>query len=226
MIAAAMPVRPPGVREAMRRAVRDLYEESWRFVLLNSALSVYVLAVLALAVYVPLALVLLLGAGALAAALVSAAVTVVETGSLTFVDVAESLRRSWRRGVVLAAALGVAVLATVISFRFYGGAGVLAWPLAVVVLYLAAIFGLYQLLLWPLAVYEREVPLRRVAREAVELLVRRPLQSLVLGVVLLAVNLAGLAAAVVPLLTLTIAYSFLAAAFYALPPDPALEGYD
>ena len=54
------------------------------------------------ATFVPLALVLLLGAGWPAAALVSAAVIVVETGSLTFLEVAESVRRSWRRGLVLA----------------------------------------------------------------------------------------------------------------------------
>jgi hypothetical protein len=223
MIATATPARPPGVRQAMRRAVRDLYEESWRLVLLNSALSVYVLAVLALGAYVPIALVLLLGAGALAAALVSAAVIVVETGSLTFVDVAGSLRRSWKRGVVLTAALGAAALATVISFRFYGGAGVLAWPLAVVVLYLAAIFGLYQLLLWPLAVRDSERPLREVAADAGIALVRRPLAVVALALALLAVNVVGLALAVLPFLTMTIAYSALAAARFVLPPVSSEE---
>ena len=42
--------------------MRDFYEESWRLVLLNTALSAYVLAVLALGAAVPLALVLILGA--------------------------------------------------------------------------------------------------------------------------------------------------------------------
>ena len=38
------------------------------------------------------------------------------------------------------------------------------------------------------------------------------------------VNLAGVAAALIPFLTLTIAYSFLAAAHFALPREPVPEG--
>ena len=82
----------------------------------------------------------------------SAAVIVVETGSLAFVEVFEGLRRCWLRGLVLAGALALGVLATILAFRFYGDAGTLAWPLAVLVLYLAGIFALYQLVLWPLAI--------------------------------------------------------------------------
>ncbi len=125
MTTAISAVREPGVGEVLRRAVRDFYEESWRLVLLNTLLSGYVLLVLAAATFVPPALVLLLGAGWPAAALVSAAVIVVDTGSLTFIEVAESVRRSWRRGVVLAGVLAAAVVATLISFRFYGDAGTL-----------------------------------------------------------------------------------------------------
>ncbi len=43
MIAAVATTREPGVGEVLRRAARDFYEESWRFVLLNSLLSAYVL---------------------------------------------------------------------------------------------------------------------------------------------------------------------------------------
>ena len=211
-------VRQPGVGEVLRRAARDFYEESWRLVLLNSLLSGYVLLVLAAATFVPPALVLLLGAGWPAAALVSAAVIVVETGSLTFIEVTESVRRSWRRGVVLAGMLAAAVVATLISFRFYGDAGTLTWPLAVVVLYLAAIFLVYQLLLWPLAVRDCDRPLGDVAGEAAIVLLRRPLAVLGLGLALLVVNVVGLVLAVLPLLTMTIAYSVLAAARFTLAP--------
>ena len=217
MNAAISAMRAPGVGEVLRRAVRDFYEESWRLVILNSLLSAYVVFVLALAAFVPIAFVLLLGAGWLAAALVSAAVIVVETGSLTFLDVAESVRRCWRRGLVLAAVLAVAVVATVVAFRFYGEAGTLAWPFAVVVLYFAAIFLVYQLLLWPLAVRDYDRPLGVVAAEAGITLVRRPVAALGLAFALLAVNLAGVALAVLPLLTMTIAYSALAAARFVLP---------
>ena len=218
MTTAISAVRQPRVGEVLRRALRDFYEESWRLVLLNTLLSGYVLLVLAAATFVPPALVLLLGAGWPAAALVSAAVIVVETGSLTFIEVAESVGRSWRRGVVLAGTLAGAVVATLISFRFYGDAGTLTWPLAVVVLYLAAVFLLYQLLLWPLAVRDFDRPLADVAAEAAIVLLRRPLAVFGLALALLAVNVVGLVLAVLPLLTMTIAYSVLAAARFTLAP--------
>jgi hypothetical protein len=223
IVAAAPVVRRPGVGEALRRAASDFYDESWRFVLLNSAFSVYVLVVLALAAYAPIALVLLVGAGVPAAALVSAAVTVVEAGSVTFAEVVEGLSRSWRRGLILAAVVGAVVLATVISFDFYGDAGMLVWPLAVVVIYLAAIFALFQLMLWPLAIRDHDRPLLDVAVEAALAVVRRPVPVVGLALALLAVNLVGLALAVLPLLTMTLAYSSLAAARFALPPVPLEE---
>jgi hypothetical protein len=40
---------------------------------------------------------------------------------------------------------------------------------------------------------------------------------------LLLVNVAGVAAAILPFLTLTIAYSFLVSAHFALPKNPARE---
>jgi hypothetical protein len=223
MIAAVEHVPPPRVGRVLRRSVRDFYEESWRLVMLNTALSAYVLAVLALAVWNPASLVFLLGAGALAAALVYAAVVVVETGSLTFVEAFEGLRRCWWRGIVLAAADAAVVVATVVALRFYGGAGVLAWPLAVLVLYIGGIFGVYQLLLWPLAIRDHARPLRAVLSEAATALVRRPVAATGLALALVLVNLVGLAAAVLPFLTMTIAYSALAAARFALPPRPPEE---
>jgi hypothetical protein len=219
LIAAAPPrIEAPRVGECLRRAVRDFYEESWRLVTLNAIFTGYVLVVLSVAVYVPGALVLLVGAGPLAAALVSAAVTVVEEGSLTYRETFAGLRRSWRRGLVLGTAVLVAVVVSTFALQFYAGSGPLAWPLAVLVLYLAGAFALYQLVLWPLAVRDPERPLRDVLREAAFALVRRPVATTGLGVALLVVNLLGLVAGVLPFLTLTIAYSALAAARFALRP--------
>jgi hypothetical protein len=223
MSAVAAVARPPGVGEVLRRAVRDFYEESWRLVLLNTLLSVYVLAVLAVATFVPVAVVLVLGAGPLLAALVSAAVVVVDSGSLTFLEVGEGFRRSWRRGLVLGTALALGATATVLALRVYGSAGTLAWPLAVLVLYLGAIFLLFQLLLWPIALRDPETPLRDAASAAALGLLRRPGATTALGLALLAVNLAGLAAAILPFLTMTIAYSALVSARFALPPAPFEE---
>ena len=224
MIVAVEHVPPPaGVGRVLRRAVRDFYDESWRLVLLNAALSAYVLAVLGVAVAFPPALVLLLGAGPLAAALVYAAVVVVETGSLTFAETFEGLRRCWRRGLVLAAADAAVVVLSIVAIRFYGGAGSFAWPFAVLVLYVGGIFAVFQLLLWPLAIRDDDRPLRAVAAEAATSLLRRPVAATGLAVALALVNLAGLALAVLPFLTMTIAYSALAAARFAPPPRPPEE---
>jgi hypothetical protein len=57
-----------------------------------------------------------------------------------------------------------------------------------------------------------------VAVDAGRTVVARPVQAVVLGLALALVNLAGIAAAIMPFLTLTIAYTFLAAAHFALPP--------
>jgi hypothetical protein len=203
---------PPGVGESLRRAVRDFYEESWRLVLLNSLFSACVLVVLVLALYVPPAIVLLVATGPLLAWLVAAAVIVVDEGSLTFVETAEALRRIWRRGLVLGAIVVGALLLSGFAFWFYAGSGSVAWPLAVLVLYLLGLFGLFQLLLWPLVVRSPERALRDVARDAGVALVRRPGATTGFGVAVLLVNLAGLALGVLPFLMLTIAYTALAAA--------------
>jgi hypothetical protein len=215
MIAAAEVVRTPGVGAVLRRAVRDFYEESWRLVLLNTALSAYVLVVLAAAAYIPAALVLLVGAGPLAAALVSAAVIVVDTGSLTIAEATGSVRRCWRRGLALGGLVTFVALATVVALRFYASGSALAWPLAVLILYLTGLFAVYQLLLWPLAVRDIERPLRAVAADAGVALLRRPVGALGLAAALLLINTIGLAAAVLPFLTITPAYSALAAARFA-----------
>ena len=192
--------------------MRDLYEESWRLVLLNTLFGFAVVVVLVLALYVPLAIVLLVATGPMLAWLVGAAVTVVDEGSLTFVETAEGLRRTWRRGLVLAAATFGVVLLSVFAFGFYAGGGPLAWPIAVLVLYLGALFALFQLLLWPMAVRDPERPLSELARVAGLALVRRPAAATGLGVALLLVNLAGLLLGLLPFLTMTIAYTALAAA--------------
>jgi hypothetical protein len=90
-------------------------------------------------------------------------------------------------------------------------------------LYLLLLFGVFQLALWPLAVYETDRPFAAVARDAASAFARRPLGFLGLAFALTLVNLIGVAAAILPFLTLTIAYSFLVAAHFALPQNPARE---
>ena len=209
---------------ALRAAVRDFYLCSWRLVLLNAALSLAVLPLLVLALWVPLLLVpAVLVAGPLALALMHCAVVLAETEDLRLGCALAGLRLHWRRGLVLGATAGLVGAAGLYAASAYGRAGL--WPLAAVVLYLLFAFGLLQLCLWPLAAREPGSPLRELYRIALALVLRCPLQTAALGVALLAVNLAGAAAALMPLLTLTIAYSFLAAAHYVLPRNPLREAH-
>lgn len=208
---------------ALAAALGGFYHQSWRFFLLNAALSAVVVPIVLAGLWAPLAWVLLPAAGPLAAALMHCAVVEKMTGELRLHDAVTGLRLHWRRGLLLGAVLAIGCLAAVQSIAFYASKGVLV--LAVLGAYLAAMFALYQIVLWPLAVFEFDLPIRQVARDALSTLLQRPLQLVLLAVALLAVNLAGLAAAVVPFLTLTIGYSFLAAAYFALP-TTTLEGLD
>lgn len=209
------------VRGALRRALRDMYEQSWRLVILNSALSAVVLAVLVLASYAPIALVLGIGVGPLVAALMHCAVSLVRDDELHLGCAVEGVRMHWRRGLQLATLTGVVVVAGVVAVRAYGSSGALAWPLAFAAAYVVALFLVYQLLLWPLAVAERDRSLPAILAEAGTALVRRPGASVGLALALLAINALGAASAVLPLLTMTVAYSFVAAARFALPPQLA-----
>jgi hypothetical protein len=204
--------------EAMRLALRDLYDNSWRLVPLNAVLGALLVAAGVAAYAIHAALVLLVLAGPVAAALVHCAVTVVRTGNLAFADGLDGLGAHWRRGLVLGACgLAFALLAA-IAYRFYANS-TFAWPLAFVAAYLVVLLGVFQVVLWTLAIAEPERGLRTVARDAAEFVARRPAATLLLGLGLLLVNVAGIAAAVMPFLTLTVAYSFVAVAHFALPKE-------
>jgi hypothetical protein len=202
---------------ALRKAARGFYEHSFRLVLLNSVFSAVAITVLVLALYQPAALILLLVLGPLAAALMHCAVTIVREDKLRLVDALVGLRLHWRRGLLLGGvASGVAVL-TLVAVAFYGGRGALAWPLAVLTAYLTGMFAVYQLALWPLAIVERGRSLRAVIRDAAYALFRRPRAFTALAAALLLINLVGLVLAILPFLTMTLSYSFLAAAYLTLP---------
>lgn len=205
------------VSAALRRALRDMYEQSWRLVILNSALCAAVLAVLLLASYVPIALVLGIGVGPLVAALMHCAVSLVRDRDLRLGCALVGVRLHWLRGLQLAALAGLVVVPGVTALRAYGTSGAFAWPLAFVVAYLLALFVVFQVLIWPLAVAEPDRALADVLTGAATALVRRPGASIGLALALLFVNVLGAAAGILPLLTITVAYSFLAAAHFALP---------
>lgn len=205
-----------GPGEALRRALRDFYANSWRLVPVNAALGLLIATVAAAALETRAAIVLVVLAGPLVAALAHCAVTLVRTGNLTLRDALDGLRGNWRRGLLLASAgTAVAGLAA-LAIGFYARSQT-AWPLAFVALYLALALGLYQVVLLTFAVAEPQRPLRAAARQAAEVLARRPGAAAAIGLALLLVNAAGVAAALMPFLTLTVAYSFVAVAHFALP---------
>jgi hypothetical protein len=209
--------------DALLAALADTYHHSWRLVVLNTALSAVLVPLVVAALWAPLALVpTLMLAGPLLAALMHCAVTLARTEDLRLRDGLDGLRLHWRRGLVLGLAAAFVIAAGAVAVYTYGRAG--TWVLAAIVLYLLVAFAAYQLALWPLAVSGRATPLRTVAASAGRTAFRRPLQAVVLALALAAINLAGAAAALMPLLTLTVAYSFVAAAHFALPESHRREG--
>jgi hypothetical protein len=208
---------------ALRAAVVDFYHQSWRLAAFNIVLSAVALLVVYLALFVsPLYVFLAVLVGPFAAALMHCAVWLAQNDELRFADAAVGLRLHWRRGLALAATILVVVWLGVIAIRFYGTEH---WIFTVLVIDVLAVFVVVQLLAWPRAVHERGKPLRTVLGDALADFLSRPVRALGLFVVLLLVNLLGLAAGVMPLLTLTIAYSFLAAAHFALPRSPLREPF-
>jgi hypothetical protein len=212
-----------GVGGALRAAVVDFYHQSWRLLAFNTALSVIALAVLYLALFVdPLYVFLAILVGPFAAALMHCAVWLAQNDELRFADGVTGLRLHWCRGLMLAATILVVVWLGIIAIRFYGTEH---WIFTVLVVDVLAVFVVVQLLAWPRAVHERGKPLRTVFADALTDFLSRPMRALGLFVVLLIVNLLGLAAGVMPLLTMTIGYSFLAAAHFALPRSPLREPF-
>jgi hypothetical protein len=211
------------LRRALGVAAADLYHQAWRLVVLNTLLGIGILLVVLASIAVRPALILLILIGPALAALMHCAVTLAQTEDLRLAEAVTGLRRHWRRGLVLGIALAVVVALGASAVPFYAHSGRWAWPLAAVCVYLLLMFGLYQLALWPLVVFESARPLREIARDAAFAVARRPLGFVGLGLALLVVNVIGFAAAILPFLTLTIAYSFLVSAHYALPKNPARE---
>ena len=206
-------------RRALGLAVADLYRNSWRLVPVNAALGAVLVFAAVAAIAVHALLVLAVLAGPLVAALAHCSVTLVRTGNLTLADAWEGLRLHWRRGLALGAA-GVALgVVAALAVRFYTRSSV-GWPFAFLTLYLVVLLGIYAVVLTMVAVAEPAEPLRAVARQRRRRSERsgraRPSCS---GLALLLVNLAGVAAAVMPFLTITLAYSFVAVAHFVLPPE-------
>jgi hypothetical protein len=207
------------VRQALTEAARDLYGNSWRLILPNVLFAVVAAAAILAAVYARPALVLVVAVGPFAAALVHCAVKLQQGEELRAVDAFAGLALHWRRGLALGGLIALAVVLTVSSISFYSRLGVLAWPFVVTALYLVALFVVWQVHLWPLALRDEQLPLGTILGESAAAFARRPGSTFGLAGALVALN-AFAAIGVLPLLTLTIAYSALAATRFVLAPPP------
>jgi hypothetical protein len=208
---------------ALGVAATDLYHQSWRLIVLNTLLAAVLVGVILASLAIRPALLLLVLLGPLAAAVMHCTVTLAQTEELRLSEVLVGLRRHWRRGLVLGVIVAAAAVLGAIAVPFYSRAGAWAWPLAALSVYVLLAFALFQLALWPLAVFEDARPFRAVVRDAAFVVGRRPWGFAGLALALLLVNAIGVAAAILPFLTLTIAYSFLVSAHFALPQNPARE---
>jgi hypothetical protein len=211
------------LRTALGIAAADLYHQSWRLVVLNVLLGTVVVLIVLASIASPLALALVVLLGPAALTVMHCAVTLAQTENLRLGEAVTGLRLHWRRGLMLGLLVTAAVVLGAFAVPFYAGAGGWAWPLAALSIYVLLVFFVVQLALWPLAVFEDARPLRDLARQAALNVVRRPLGFGGLALALLVVNVVGVAAAILPFLTLTIAYSFLVSAHFALPKNPARE---
>lgn len=211
------------LRRALGVAAGDLYHQAWRLLVLNTLLGTTLVAVALASIAARPAMVLVVLLGPVAAAVMHCVVTLAQTEDLRLAEALTGLRRFWRRGLALGALLLVAGILGAFAVGFYANVGTWAWPLAALTLYLLVVFALVQLALWPLAIFEPTRPLPEVARDALRVVAGRPLGFVGLMLTLLLVNAIGVAAAVLPFLTLTIAYSFLVSAHFALPKNPSRE---
>jgi hypothetical protein len=176
----------------------------------NAALGLVLVFSAVAAVAVHALLVLAVLAGPLVTALAHCSVTLVRTGNVALADAREGLRLHWRRGLALGAAgVALGVLAA-LAVHFYTRSS-LGWPFAFLTLYLVVLLGIYAAVLTTVAVADPQLPLPVAARTAATLGAQRPGATLLLGLALLLVNAVGVAAAVMPFLTITVAYSFVAA---------------
>jgi hypothetical protein len=203
---------------SLRFALRDFFHNSWRLAPVNAVFGAVLVAVGIAAYAVHALLVLAVIAGPVAAALIHCAVVLVRTENLALADAREGLRLHWRRGLQLGAVGLALVVLGAFAVRFYTRLG-FGWPLVFLTLYVLLGLGTYLVMVATVAIADPERPLRLAARDAATVGARRPGATLLLGLSLLLVNAAGVAAAVMPFLTLTVAYSFVAVAHFTLPKE-------
>ena len=95
------------LRRALGVAANDLYHQAWRLMVLNVLLGAVVLVVVFATLAVRSAIILAVLIGPVLAAVMHCVVTLSQTEDLRLVELQNGLRRHWRHGIVLGAALAI-----------------------------------------------------------------------------------------------------------------------
>jgi len=209
----------------VRAGLEDLYYNSVRFLAANLVLGVLLIVIAVLATTSLLALAGLLLAVPVAAGIMRMATSLVRDGHCSFADFTAELGPRWRTlgtGAVQLLVLLVLVVDVAVGASLSGVPGAFLTASA---LYGIGIWWLASLALWPLLLdpMRRDRPVMRTLRLAGLLLVARPLGMVALGAVLGAVLVLS-TIAVAPLVTISIAVTWVIAARYVLPAADRLEG--
>lgn len=214
------------LRTALREAAVDLYHASTRLVVGNLACGLVLLGVLvALTTAGNLGWLLLIAAIPPAAGLMRMCTSMVREGHTVLSDFTAELRRPWRSMAIGAVQLFVLLVLVVdVSIGMARG-DMLGVLLAVSAAYGTAIWWLLACTFWPIYLdpLRAPVPLRARLRLAGLLLVAHPVRIGALGLFLGAVLLASVVL-FAAILTVSIAFAWLAAAKFVLPAADRLEG--
>jgi hypothetical protein len=216
---------PPSLRASLRAAATDFYFHSWRLLPANVLWAAVVLAILAAALLSP-PLVLLAPLAALPiAGIFRMATRIVRGESVSFWDGMDAWRGEVRPALALGTGLVVALV--VLGFNLVSGLfsdSMLGWALATLALWGLVAAWLYAWVAWPILLdpARRTSPGRERLRLAALLVLAHPIRVGALGLILIVLLLAS-TVAMVPLLTVSVAFSALVSARYVLPAADRLE---
>jgi len=105
------------LRRALGAAAADLYHQSWRLVVLNAMLGVFLVGVVLTSLAIRPAILLVVLLGPAVAAVMHCTVTLAQTEELRLTEAVVGLRRHWRRGLALGVLVAAAAILGAIAVR-------------------------------------------------------------------------------------------------------------
>jgi hypothetical protein len=216
---------PPGLRGALHAAATDFYFHSWRLLPANVLWAAVALAIMAAALLVP-PLILLAPLAALPiAGIFRMATRIVRGESVSFWDGLEAWRGEVRPALVLGTGLIGATI--VLGFNLLSGLlsdSMLGWAFATLAFWGLVGTWLYAWVAWPILLDPARAarPVRERLRLAALLVLAHPIRIGAFGLILFALCVVS-TVAIVPLLTVSVAFGALISARYVLPAADRLQ---